>query len=83
MDDINPVRGDFRVVVKIDKSFSREPIHFNACCSSKEFECVDFVVYDRKVLLFFCDLCSFFLGIFFHSFLPIAGDAHACPVADP
>ena len=50
LSNISPLTDDVNVVVKIDRSFSREIVHYSGNRSLKEPASVDFVVYDQMVM---------------------------------
>ena len=58
LDDVTPLLNDddrgFRVIVKVDRGFSREKYWSDDIRCTKEFVSVDFVVYDQQVLRFVC-----------------------------
>lgn len=50
LSNISPFMDDASVVVKIDRSFSREVVHYSANRSLKEPASIDFVVYVQMVM---------------------------------
>ena len=52
LSNISPFIEDASVVVKIDRSFSREVVHYGANRSLKELVSVDFVMYDHMVIAY-------------------------------
>ena len=70
MYNISPFMEDPSVKVKIDRSFSREVVHYGVNHSLKEDVSIDVVVYDQMVIPCFCN--------FFKDFMLLSHELKAC-----